>query len=662
MTSVFFPIYGGRTSNSQMNARSLYQVQMAKSGIERLQTQLSTGRRLLTPSDDPDTAVRVLRLQREQEFRSQAIGNLSSAESFLNTTESTLSSIQDNINQMRGLTFSASTTLSTDAEKAGLLSQIDSTLNLLVGKANTKFQDRFLFSGASAGKSTVSYSGTSIQFLGDEKELLTISDLGQVIPNNVTGQRSLGLMSTGVVSTVDFAPAAAQDTLLADLNGGRGISRGAVRFTDGNEEVVIDLSPAATVGEALTLINGNVQLTGRDVAVSLLSNGTLRVQYADGQSGILRVSDVGAGRTASDLGIATSVPTPVLPIVGPSLDPILKLNTRLSQFNDGVGFDKSEGFQIKQGDRTYTILLGNAQTIEDVFNEVRRSGAAIVPEITPDGRNIRFRSTESGTDFSIGENGGLLATRLGIRTLTNATRLDQFNYGRGVSTANGGEIAIRKNDGTQFSIDLSGSVTIQDVLDRVNNHVSNQDAATKITASLNSTGNGITLSSVLAAPGTPDPQPIAVFALSGAEAAWDLGLIPPGQSSATGSFTPSNSELVGVDRNPQEVRGIFNSLLRFREAVRAGDLAEISRASQLFDEDLDRMTSSRGSLGISLQQIDDLKQNHEDRNNDLVARESQLLDADLAATITELTGRQVAYEASLQLLAGSNRMNLFDFL
>jgi len=635
---------------------------MAKSGIERLQTQLATGRRLLTPSDDPDTAVRVLRLQREQEFRSQAIGNLSSAESFLNTTESTLSSIQDTINQMKGLTVSASTTLNTDSEKAGLLSQIDSTLNVLVGKANTKFQDRFLFSGAMAGRSAVSYSGTSIQFLGDERELLTISDLGQVIPNNVTGQRSLGLMSTGVVSTVDFAPAAAQDTLLADLNGGRGISSGAIRFTDGNEEVTIDLAPASTVGEALTLINGNVRLTGREVQVSLLNNGTLNVQYADGQSGILRVSNVGAGRTASDLGIATSVPTPVLPIAGPSLDPILKLNTRLSQFNDGAGFDNSQGFQIRQGDKTYTILLGNAQTIEDVFNEVRRSGAAIVPEITPDGRNIRFRSTESGTDFSIGENGGQLATRLGIRTLTNTTRLDQFNHGRGVNMANGGEISIRKNDGTQFAIDLSGSVTIQDVLDRVNNHVSNQDAVTKITASLNSTGNGITLSSVLAAPGTPDPQPIAVFALSGAEAAWDLGLIPPGQSSAIGSFTATNSRLIGVERNPQEVKGIFNSLLRFREAVRAGDFGEISRASQLFDEDLDRMTSSRGSLGISLQQIDNLKQNHEDRNNDLAARESQLLDADLAPTITELTGRQVAYEASLQLLAGSNRMNLFDFL
>lgn len=662
MTSVFYPIYGGRTSNSQMNARGLYQIQTARSGIDRLQAQLTSGRRLLTPSDDPYTSVRVLQLQREQEFRTQAIENLNSAESFLNTTESTLASIQDTINQMRGLTVSASTNLNSDSEREALLSQIDSTLNVLIGRANTKFQDRYLFSGSSVGKSTVSFSGTSVQFFGDEKELLNISDLGQLLPNNVTGQRAMGLMSTGVTSTVDFAPAAVPESLLADLNGGRGIAPGAIKFTDGAEEVTIDLSSAASLNDVLSLVNNKVRLSGRDVSLSLLSNGTLRVQYADGMSGILRISNVGAGKTASDLGIETSHPTPLLPIVSPSLDPVLKLNTKLSQFNDGTGFNKSEGFRINQGNKTYTILIGNAQTVEDVFNEVRRSGAAITPEITSDGRSIRFRSTESGTDFSIGENGGLLATRLGIRTLTATTRLDQLNYGRGVDTNSGAEIAIRKNNGTQFSVDLTGSVTLQDVLDRINNHVSNQDANTKITASLNSDGNGITLSSVLAAPGTPDPQPISIIAVRGAEAAWNLGLITPGQSTATGSFTATDSRLIGKDPNPQEVRGIFNSLLRFREAVDRGDAGQVARASQLLDEDLDRLSGARGSLGVSLQQIEDLTQNHEDRNNDLVARESQLVDADLAATITELTGRQVAYQASLQLLAGSSRMNLFDFL
>jgi flagellin-like hook-associated protein FlgL len=167
---------------------------------------------------------------------------------------------------------------------------------------------------------------------------------------------------------------------------------------------------------------------------------------------------------------------------------------------------------------------------------------------------------------------------------------------------------------------------------------------------------------VLAPPGTPNPQPIAVFALNGAETAWELGLIAANQSSAVGSITATDSRLVGTDPNPQEVRGIFNSLLRFRDAVRTEDPAMVARASQLFDEDISRLSSSRGSLGISLQQINDLTQNHEDRSNDLTERESKLIDTDLAATITEITGRQTAYQASLQLLSSSNRLNLFDFL
>jgi flagellar hook-associated protein 3 FlgL len=129
-----------------------------------------------------------------------------------------------------------------------------------------------------------------------------------------------------------------------------------------------------------------------------------------------------------------------------------------------------------------------------------------------------------------------------------------------------------------------------------------------------------------------------------------------------GTSIPTGSRIVGQDPNPQEVKGVFNSLLRFREAVERGDLGQIARAAELFDEDLDRLTASRASLGVSLQQIDDLNRNHEDRNNDLTQSESRLFDADIAATIADLNGRQIAYEASLKLLAGTNRLNLFDFI
>jgi flagellar hook-associated protein 3 FlgL len=601
-------------------------------------------------------------MQREQEFRAQALTNLNSASTFLNATESSLSSVQGVINEMRGLTVSAATNLDSDTERQGLVSEINASMNRLLATANTKYQDRYLFSGTAVGTQTAGVFRNAIRFFGDEGDLMAVSEDGQSIAQNVSGQRALGFLSKGVVSSVDLAPAAIGTTRLDDLNGGNGVAPGAVSFTDGVDKVSIDLSSAGTLDDVQTLINGNVKLSGRDVAISLQANGTLSVQYADGLPGVIRIDDVGAGRAASDLGIATTDPAPTLPIVSPPLDPLLKLNTRLSQLNDGAGFDASQGFRITQGKRTFTIVIGTAQTIEDVFNAVRKSGVAIEPDITPDGRSIRFRSSESGTDFSIGENGGLLATRLGLRTLTESTRLDQLNYGRGVSIGEAAEITIRRNDGTQLTVDLTGSVTVQDVLDRVNNNVANFDANTKITATLNAYGNGLTISSVPPAVGAPNPQPVAITAVRGAQAAWDLGLIPAGLDQVVGTVTPTDSRVVGSDPNPQEVRGIFNTMLRFRDAVERGDVGGVARASQLLDEDLDRLTTSRSSLGVSLQQIDDLNRNHEDRTNDLKESESKLFDADLATTIAELNGRQTAYEAGLKLLASSSRLNLFDYI
>lgn len=662
MLNSFYPVVAGRTSDAQSRYRTLYQVQAGKIGITRLQDQLATGRRILAPSDDPTAAIRVIGLQREQEFRDQALVNLQSSTQFLNATEANLANIQNVITDMRGLSVAASSNVISEEERQGMLTEINSSINRLLSTANTKYQDRYLFSGGSVSTSTVALNRELVQFQGNDNSLLSIADDGQYMAHNVTGQKALGLMSTSVVSTANLSPAPIASTRLADLNLGNGVSPGAIGFTDGVETVTVDTANAASIKDILDKVNGKVKLSGRDVTLSLQTNGTLRVNYADGLPGVLRISDVGTGQTATELGIATNVPAPALPIDGGKLNPILRLTTKLSQLIDGAGFNATEGFRITQGNRTYTITIGTAETLEDVFNAIHRSGASIRADITPDGRSIRLRSTESGSDFSIGENGGLLAERLGIRTLTTQTRLDQLNHGRGVSIGDGAEIVLTRSDGTTFSVDLTGSTTIQDVIDKVNSNVQNQTAALKITMSLNSVGNGLTLSSPPAPAGTATPVPISIYALRGSQAAWDLGLIPPGLDRHDGVLSLNGSQIVGTDPNPQEVRGVFNSLLRLREALTKSDAGQIARASNLLDEDLDRLSGSRGSLGISLQQIDDIQRNHEDRQNELKAAESENLDADLASVITELNARQVAYEAGLKLLANNSKLSIFDYI
>jgi len=667
MLSSFYPVVAGRTSDALSRYRSLYQVQVSKLSIQQLEDQLSSGKRFSLPSQDPTAAIRIIGLQRDLEFRDQTLRNLDSSQSYLNVTESTLGNVQDTLIEIRGLGVESAGNVNSDAEREGWVNQINATLERLTAAANTRYQDRYLFAGGNLDTPTVSKLLDTIQFSGNDLDLLTIADTGEYIAHNVTGQKALGLISDGVVSRVDLNPAAIGRTRLADLNGGNGISPGAIQLSNGLERVTVELSGAETLDDVLERVNNAAPLSGRNVQFSL-NNGSLVAGYADGGLGQLHIIESGTGRTARDLGILTETLLAPLPITGTTLDPILRPTTLLSQLNGNTGLIANDGIRIEQNGKTYNILLGTAVTIEDLTNIINGSGAAVRADITPDGRNLRIRSTQSGADFSIGENTGNLAERLGLRTFHQQLRLDQLNFGQGIHSTDGPDLSIQRNDGSEFAIDLVGTTTVQDALDRINNHVNNQDPATKLTASLNAVGNGITIASSVYVPNplgpplTTTPGPIKVRNAGGSQAAFGLGLIPKGSLEAEASLVGTTYTVVGKDPNPQEVKGVFNSLIRLREAISSKDTSAIARAVELVDVDLSRLSLSRGSLGVQQQRIDDLKSLQEDNQIELKADESRNFDADFAKTITELQARQASYEASLKLLGSASQLSLFNYL
>ena len=667
MLSSFYPVVAGRTSDALSRYRSLYQVQVSKLGIQQLEDQLSSGKRFSLPSQDPTAAVRVIGLQRDLEFRDQTLRNLDSSQGYLNVTESTLGNVQDTLTEIRGLGVESAGNVNSDEERAGWVSTINASIERLTAAANTRYQDRYLFSGGTVGTPTISNANNKIQFAGNDLNLLTIADNGEYIAHNVTGQKAFGLISDGVVSRVDLDPAAIASTRLADLNGGKGISPGGIQFSDGLENVTVDLSGAETLGNVLERVNGAAPLSGRRIQFSL-NNGSLVATYADGNAGQLRILESGTGRTAADLGILAEIPSTPLPITGTTLDPILRPTTLLSQLNGNLGFNANDGIRIEQNGKAYNILVGTAVTIEDMTNFINASGAAVRADITPDGRSLRVRSTQSGADFSIGESTGNLAERLGLRTFHPQVRLDQLNFGQGINPADGPDLSFQRNDGSEFTIDLVGTTTVQDVLERINNHVNNQDPATKINASLNAVGNGITIDSAVYVPNplgpplTTTPGPIKVRNAGGSQAAWGLGLIPKDSTQVEATLTGTTYTLIGKDPNPQEVKGVFNSLIRLREAIVAKDTTAVARAVELVDLDLSRLSLSRGALGVQQQRIDDLKSLQQNNQIEMKADESKNLDADLAQTISELQARQASYEASLKLLGNSSQLSLFNYL
>lgn len=195
----------------------------------------------------------------------------------------------------------------------------------------------------------------------------------------------------------------------------------------------------------------------------------------------------------------------------------------------GEAFDFAAGMQIENGGETFNISVETAETVEDLLNILNGAGAGIFAEINAAQTGIDLRSRWSGQDFAIGENGGRTATQLGVRSFTPDVQLADLNHGFGVHDTDGADFVIRRTDGIELEIDVAGAVTVQDVLDRINNHPANLATATPIVAQMAASGNGIELVN----DGPPGSGALVIERRNLSQAAEDLGLIPTGLESFT---------------------------------------------------------------------------------------------------------------------------------
>ncbi len=83
----------------------------------------------------------------------------------------------------------------------------------------------------------------------------------------------------------------------------------------------------------------------------------------------------------------------------------------------------------------------------------------------------------------------------------------------------GTDLTIGLNNGGELKIDLDGAVTIQDVIDRINNNVANQNSATRVVAAVHPTANALTLTTPSA--GATQPLSVRVAGVARWPGIWD---------------------------------------------------------------------------------------------------------------------------------------------
>jgi flagellar hook-associated protein 3 FlgL len=647
------PISTVRTSSPLSHQRLLAQLNEDQLALQRHFDQLSSGKKILSISDDPAAAGRIITLNRDIKKSEQVVRNANATETFYDAADTSLATVNNALTQARGAAVTAAQNIISPDERAALAATIQESLNSVLGAGNNLFRDHKLVGGILGKEQAYQLREGQIVFNG--LQAIGKTDIGGGDPAslNVSGGEALGagevfMQGGSLGASVERA------TRLVDLRQGEGVTPGVLRISGGLEFTDVDLRDAFTIGDIADILN-EVEIEGRLLAATILPDG-FRLEYADGLAGTLAVSDQLGSETAQQLAISNPSGIKAPPLIGDGLTPRVTENTRIVDLAGGAGLDLTGGIRLAQGDEVFDISFDDAVTLGDILIAFNRSGADVRAELDQAGGAIRLRALRSGVDYSIGENGGQAAENLRIRSATEDTLLRDLGKGVGLRlNADTPDLIIRRPDNVELQLNLEGVESIGDVIDLIRNHPSNQDSR-KVLVDLNDIGNGIQLKA------PPGALPLSVRQTGVSDAGIRLGLIPPGQNEATGSIVGAVDTLIGVDYATRDAGGALDTLLRMKKAVEAGDIPEIERLQAKLDVDLDRSSRTRGRIGVWSRNLDELRTTTEDRIVDMEAFRSVEADADLAKVISDISQRQLALEASMRLIGQTSQLTVLNYL
>ncbi len=632
------PVITARVSQYLRTFSLLNTVRGTQAGLFAVQNQLATGLRFQTPSEDPVGAAQTQAIDGQIERIAQSDSNLRQANGVLTATEAALQDAIDLLLEARSrASETVGDTVSAD-DRLATASVVKALRDQMVSTANRKHLDRFLFSGFRNSVAPFESAGDGVLYRGDDgRATARVDSDGSEDLFTISGQAFFSAVGAGVRGYRDLDPALTLSTRLEDLRGanGAGIRLGRITVNDGAQQVEIDLTGAATVGDLLDRLNAQMPPSldaFLDVrGITIAPSGSANV--------VISIADVGAGRAAADLGIATSSQSTA---GGVDLDPILTARTRLVDLNAGAGVNLGGGITIRNGSDAVTLDLSAAQTLEDVVNLINEAEIGVEASISADGRGIDVFNRLSGADLRIEENGGIAADSLGIRSMHAGTRLADLNDGRGVDTLAGDDFRITTSDGTTIDIDVDGVATLQEMIDRIN-----AQGGGAVTAGLRAIGNGLFITDNTGGAGT-----LRIDRINHSPAIDGLGL----------NVNTTTSTLLGDDVNPSRVNSPFTALIELQRALESDDTLGIQSAAQRIEAALGSMRREQGQVAAQARSMLDRSTRLDDTRTAMTVLRSDVRDVDLSEAILTFQQLQTALQANLTTASRVLGLSLMDYL
>ncbi|MGG7054079.1 flagellar hook-associated protein FlgL [Nitrosomonas sp. ANs5] len=252
-----------RVSTNTLYDQGVKSMLQQQHALFKTQQQISTGKRILTPADDPIGSARAHELSQAISINTQYAGNRGQAADSLKLLDHTLAGVTDLIQHVQSLAVTAGNAALSDSDRASIAIELRGRFEELLGLANSADSEaNFLFAGFQSKNQPFVQTAAGVQYAGDQGQRLVQVSSSRQIAVGETGQAVFERIRNGNGVFVTSADAG---------NSGSGvIGPGAVTSPAGltGDEYQIDFSVVGGVAsyDITNVSTGIVLLAGNSFA------------------------------------------------------------------------------------------------------------------------------------------------------------------------------------------------------------------------------------------------------------------------------------------------------------------------------------------------------------------------------------------------------------
>lgn len=224
-----------RVSTSQIFYAGTSSIISNQGDLYKTQNQLSTGRRILTPRDDPVAATQALMTTQAKNVNTSFLTNQSTASDHLAMLDSQLGAVSDLLTDVIARSVQGGNDTYSDQQKQAIAEELKQRFNALVDIANTRdASGEYIFAGnrtntkpfsVSASGGNYDLAGTTrVSYAGDDGQRLLQVEVSQQVQTTESGQNVFMRVMDGEGNLQGRSVFDALQNMIDTLDSGSGVT------------------------------------------------------------------------------------------------------------------------------------------------------------------------------------------------------------------------------------------------------------------------------------------------------------------------------------------------------------------------------------------------------------------------------------------------------